>query len=33
MGKSSNALVVGELSLFKRLFISLATFVDPLAWW
>ncbi len=25
--------VVGGLSLFKRLFIFLATCVDPLAWW
>jgi hypothetical protein len=33
MEKSSCALVVGELSLFKRLSISLVTCVDPLAWW
>ncbi len=31
--KSSCALVVGELSLFKKLFVTLATCVDPLAWW
>jgi hypothetical protein len=34
MEKSSRAFVVGELSLFKRLFhVSLATCVDPLVWW
>jgi hypothetical protein len=33
MEKSSSALVIGELSLFRRLFISLATSVNPLAWW
>ncbi len=33
MEKTSCALVVLELYLFKRLFISLATCVDPLAWW
>jgi hypothetical protein len=33
MEKSSHALVVGELSLFMRLFISLATRGDPLVWW
>ncbi len=32
MEESSHALV-GELSLFKRLFISPTTCVDPLAWW
>jgi hypothetical protein len=31
MEKSSCAFIVGELSLFKRLFISLVTCVDPLA--
>ncbi len=33
MEKSSHALVVGEVSLFMRLFISLATRVDTLVWW
>jgi hypothetical protein len=33
MEKSSCALVVGELSLFRRLSVSLATCVDPLIWW
>jgi hypothetical protein len=33
MEESSHALVVGELSLLGRLSISLATCVDPLAWW
>jgi uncharacterized Tic20 family protein len=33
MEESSCALVVGELSLFKRLYVLLATCVDPLAWW
>jgi hypothetical protein len=33
MEESSCALVVGELSLFKRLFVSPTTCVDPLAWW
>jgi len=33
MEESSHALVVGELSLFKRLSISPTTCVDPLAWW
>jgi hypothetical protein len=32
MEKSSHALVIGELSLFKRLFVSPPTCVDPLAW-
>ncbi len=31
--KSSHALVVGELFLFKKLFVTLTTCVDPLAWW
>jgi hypothetical protein len=31
--ESSRALVVGELSLFKRLFVVLVTCDDPLAWW
>jgi hypothetical protein len=31
--ESSYVFVVGELSLFKRLFIVLATCVDPLTWW
>jgi hypothetical protein len=31
MEESSHALVVKELSLFRRLFVSLATCVDPLA--
>jgi hypothetical protein len=31
MEESSCAFVVGELSLFKRLYVSLATCVDPLA--
>ncbi len=31
--ESSCALVVGELSLFRRLFVVLATIDDPLAWW
>ncbi len=33
MEKSSCALVVGELLLFKRLYVSPTTSVDPLAWW
>jgi hypothetical protein len=33
MEETSCALVVVELSLFERLFISLVTCVDPLAWW
>jgi hypothetical protein len=33
MEESSCALVVGELSLFKNLFITPVTCVDPLAWW
>jgi hypothetical protein len=33
MGKSSCALIVGELSLFKRLFVTLVSFVDTLPWW
>jgi hypothetical protein len=34
MEKSPHALIVGELSLFMRLSVSLATCVDPLAhWW
>jgi hypothetical protein len=32
MKESSSALVVGELSLFKRLSISPTTCVDPLIW-
>jgi hypothetical protein len=31
--ESSYAFVVGELSLFRRLFISFVTCVDPLTWW
>jgi len=31
--KFSHALVIGELSLFKRLSIVLARCVDPLGWW
>jgi hypothetical protein len=31
--ESSCALVVGELSLFKRLSILASTCVDPLSWW
>jgi hypothetical protein len=33
MEESSCAFVVVELSLLRRLSISLATCVDPLAWW
>jgi hypothetical protein len=33
MEESSLALVVGELSLFRRLSVSFVTCVDPLAWW
>jgi hypothetical protein len=33
MEKSSLALVVGELSLFRKLYVSLVTCVEPLAWW
>jgi uncharacterized Tic20 family protein len=33
MEESSRALVVGELFLFRRLFVSHVTCVDPLAWW
>jgi hypothetical protein len=33
MEKSSCALVVGELSLFMKLFVTLVTCVNPLAWW
>ncbi len=33
MEESSHALVVGELSLFKRLSVSPTICVDPLAWW
>ncbi len=33
MEESSHALVVGELSLLGRLFISPATCVNPLVWW
>jgi hypothetical protein len=33
MEKSSHALVVGELSLFKRLYVTFITCVDPLTWW
>ncbi len=33
MEESSRALVVGELSLFKRLFVSPTTCVDPLTRW
>jgi hypothetical protein len=33
MEESSRALVVGELSMFMRLFVSPATFVDPLTRW
>jgi uncharacterized Tic20 family protein len=33
MEESSCALVVGELSLFMKLYVFLATCVDPLAWW
>jgi hypothetical protein len=33
MEESSCALVVGELSLFKKLFVSPTTCVDPLVWW
>jgi hypothetical protein len=33
MEKSSHALVVGELFLFKRLLVSPVTCVNPLAWW
>jgi hypothetical protein len=33
MEESSHALVVGELSLFKRLYVTPITCVDPLAWW
>jgi hypothetical protein len=31
--KSSHALVVGELSLFKRLFVIPTTCVNPIVWW
>jgi hypothetical protein len=31
--ESSGALVIGELSLFKRLFVLPFACVDPLAWW
>jgi len=31
--ESSCAFIVGELSLFKRLSMSLVTCVDPLTWW
>jgi len=31
--ESSCALVVGELSLFKRLYVVLVACVDTLAWW
>jgi hypothetical protein len=30
--ESSHALVVGELSLFRRLFVVLVTCANPLAW-
>ncbi len=33
MEESSCALVVGELSLLNRLYITPTTCVDPLAWW
>jgi hypothetical protein len=33
MEESSHMLVFLELSLFKRLFITPTTCVDPLAWW
>jgi len=33
MEKSSRAFVVGELSLLRRLFVSIVTCVHPLAWW
>jgi len=33
MEESSHALIVGELSLFKRLYVIPTTCVDPLAWW
>jgi hypothetical protein len=33
MEKSSHALVIGELSLFKRLLVSPLTCIDPLTWW
>jgi hypothetical protein len=33
MEKSSRALVIGELYLFKRLFVIPVTFVDTLTWW
>jgi hypothetical protein len=33
MEESSLALVVGELSLFRRLCVCLVTCVDPLTWW
>jgi hypothetical protein len=33
MEKSSCALVVGELSLFKRLYVTPTTCVDLLTWW
>jgi uncharacterized Tic20 family protein len=33
MEKSSRTLVVGELFLFRRLFIPLSKCLDTLAWW
>ncbi len=33
MEKSSCELVVGELSLFMRLYVTIATCVNPLVWW
>jgi len=33
MEESPCAFIVRELSLFRRLFVSLITCVDPLAWW
>jgi hypothetical protein len=33
MEESSHAFVVVELSLFRRLYVSPTTCVDPLAWW
>jgi len=31
--KSLHASVIGELYLFKRLFVTLVACVDPLVWW
>jgi hypothetical protein len=33
MEEASRALVVGELSLFRRLYVTPTTCVDPFSWW